>query len=234
MRRPFLLVLLGAVVVAVAWFLLVFRPLGDDLDEAEERRDAAERQEQVLEAQLRQLQGLEDERPALEAEQQRLAAAIPPTADLAGFILSANQIAASSGVDWLSVSPSPPAAPESAAAPTPIALTIQVQGGFFQVLDYLNRLEDLPRTVVVDSISVSAGAADTAGGTTSATTGGTTLAVTLSGRMFTTEAPAAAPAPGGGTTTTTTAPGSTTTTTAASGATTTTSGSGSQISARVG
>ena len=82
-----------------------------------------------------------------------------------------------------------------------IALTIQIDGGFFQLLDYLNRLEDLERLVIVDTINITSnsGTSSTGSGSTSgassssgSTTGGPPdLSVTLTGRMFTT---AAAPA----------------------------------------
>ena len=38
-----------------------------------------------------------------------------------------------------------------ATGPSVIPLSIQIKGGFFQVLDYLNRLEDMGRLVIVDA-----------------------------------------------------------------------------------
>ena len=69
---------------------------------------------------------------------------------------------------------------------------MSIQGGFFQVLDYLNRLEDLGRLVIIDALNASAANADDGNGTgTASTTGAPTLAVTLTGRMFTMAAPVA-------------------------------------------
>ena len=56
-----------------------------------------------------------------------------------------------SGIDWLSVSPS--VAQAGTTGVSVIPLTISIKGGFFQVLDYLNRLEDLGRLVIVDAIN---------------------------------------------------------------------------------
>jgi hypothetical protein len=39
-----------------------------------------------------------------------------------------------------------------------------VKGGYYQVLDYLNRLESIPRLVVVDQVSLAAADATGAGG----------------------------------------------------------------------
>ncbi|MCZ7526104.1 MAG: GspMb/PilO family protein [Acidimicrobiia bacterium] len=92
------------------------------------------------------------------------------------------------------MNPAPPS--PSPGAPSVINLSMQIEGGFFQLLDYLNRLEDLDRLVVVDSLAINA--------QEQTSSPSPTLSVTLSGRMFTraTVTPA-----GGVTTTTTTAPG---------------------------
>jgi hypothetical protein len=67
-----------------------------------------------------------------------------------------------------------------------VGLAITVSGGYFEVLDYLDRLDDLPRIVVVDSIALTP--AETA-------TGQQELSVSLNGRMFSTSAPQLAPVP---------------------------------------
>jgi len=81
-----------------------------------------------------------------------------------------------------------PAAGAGAARPAEIRLALQIRGGYFQVLDFLNRLDDLPRLVVNDSLSV-----------TSDQTA--RLTVSLTSRMFTHTVPsgfAPTPAPSGG------------------------------------
>jgi Tfp pilus assembly protein PilO len=182
-------VLLGVVVVLV-WNLLVFAPKGRDLSAAKKDAQAAQALEQPLRAQLARLQEISKNGPAIAAQLDQLSSAVPTAPDLDGFILSANQIAVQSGIDWLSVSPSVAQAGVTGASVIP--LTMSIKGGFFQVLDYLNRLEDLDRLVIIDAISATAGTADESG---AVTTGAPTLAVTLTGRMFT-MAPPATPAGG--------------------------------------
>ncbi len=122
-------------------------------------------------------------------------------------------MAVQSGIDWLSISPSPPAV-GGAGGISVITMSIEIEGGFFQVLDYLNRLEELERLVVVDAITISGatiagGDGDEGGEQTSSATGAPTLSVTLNARMFT-RADAAFGATGdGGDTTATTAPSQT-------------------------
>jgi hypothetical protein len=90
-----------------------------------------------------------------------------------------------------------------------ITMTLQIQGGYFQVMDFLNRLDAMPRIVVVDGLNLNSDAQGR-------------LSSTVTARMFT--QPAAVAPPPGQATTTTAPTGGATTTTAAGGATTTTTG----------
>jgi Tfp pilus assembly protein PilO len=187
------------VVVVMIWNLMIFAPKGRQLSAAKKDAQAEQAQESPLRAQLAHLQEISKNGPEIAAQLDRLSAAIPTAPDLDGFILSANQIAVQSGIDWLSVSPAVTQAGTTGVSVIP--LTLSIQGGFFQVLDYLNRLEDLGRLVIVDALNAAAGATDTAAGAT----GAPTLAVTLTGRMFTMAAPAGSTATPGSTTNTTVA-----------------------------
>jgi Tfp pilus assembly protein PilO len=210
-RAGWVIVAAAAVLIVVVWYFALYKPKSDDVASTKDEVAAAETEGQSLEATLARLQAIDQ--PQQQATLERLNAAIPETPDLADFIFQANNAAAESGVDWLSISPSPPAA-SATGGPTEITLSIQVSGGFFQVLDYLNRLESVPRLVVVDSVNVTAGGGDAAG-TDAATTQTTlststsdsttpTLNVTLSGKMFTrsTDIPGAPGDTSGGTSTT--------------------------------
>ena len=208
-RRTLLIGVGGALAVLLIWYFLLWSPRGNAIQAAQDRRQTAENEALELRAQINRLREAQRNESATRARIEELRQAIPDEPNLAQFILDTNEAAARSGIDFLSISPTPPVAPtlaEASAAPegtTPsqIALGITITGGYFQVLDFVNRLTDLTRIVVIDGVSV----APAAGGD---------LSVQLSGRMFTTSAPAGTEAPGatpGGTTTTTVA-GATTTT----------------------
>jgi Tfp pilus assembly protein PilO len=95
-------------------------------------------------------------------------------------------------------------------APSAITVSLEVKGGYFQILDFLNRVDDLPRIVVVDSLDLGAEGGDE-DPTAAATSGSTALLGTVTARMFTGAAPAAADgATGAATTPTTAAPSSST------------------------
>ncbi|MDQ1466100.1 MAG: hypothetical protein QOH10_515 [Actinomycetota bacterium] len=184
--------LLLLVVVVLLWNLLVFAPKGRTLSKVKKQANDAQLTEQTLRTSLARLNEISHNGPEIAAQLGKLNAAVPDAPDLDGFILSANQIAVQSGIDWLSVAPS--VAQTGVSGPSVIPLTIQIKGGFFQVLDYLNRLEDMSRLVIVDSMNMTSGAASSSSGSGSAgaaqpATGPPNLAVSLSARMFTRAAP---------------------------------------------
>lgn len=207
----------AAFFVVLLWYFFLWSPQGGRIDDARERRGAAEQQESELRARLDRLRDQKRNEAATRSQIEVLRVAVPDQPNLAQFILDANDAATRSGIDFLSVSPTPPAAattPGAAAGPAEIRLGLNITGGYFQVIDFINRLNELPRLVVIDTVSV------TAAGQSS------DLAVTMQARMFVASVPAGAGAPVPGTaatpgaTTTTTAPGATTTTVAGAATTT--------------
>jgi Tfp pilus assembly protein PilO len=209
-RRNLLIGVAAGLAVLVLWYLLLWSPRSKAIDKAKSRQTTASDALQELRAERNRLADLRSNEAATRARIEQLRQAIPDSPNLAQFILDANDAANQSGIDFLSISPTPPASadtPAGAEGPPPaqISLGITVTGGYFQVLDFVNRLNRLTRIVVIDTLSLSGGA----------TSG---LSVQLGGRMFVSAAPAGASAPAAVSTTTTT-PGATTTT--APGATTT-------------
>jgi Tfp pilus assembly protein PilO len=109
-------------------------------------------------------------------------------------------------------------------APAEVAVQLQMRGGYFQMLDFLNRLDVLPRLVVTDSLNVTA---DDKGA----------LTVAVTARIFVRAVPAgfagalpttttSTTVAGAGGATTTTVAGATTTTAAGGAASTTTTTAG--------
>jgi Tfp pilus assembly protein PilO len=230
-RRHLLIGVVAGVGVLVLWFLLLWGPQGSKLSKAKDRTRAAEQEQQELQARIARLRSLQQDEPQKRAQLESLRVAIPDEPNLAQFILDANTAANVSGINFLSVAPSPPAAAGSAgaggaatppppatpgaaggSAPAVINLQLSISGGYFQVVDFINRLNGLSRLVVVDSVNLATGGQPTAGATN--------LNVSISARMFVRAATPVAGAAGTATPGQSTA--STTTTTAAPGTTSTT------------
>jgi Tfp pilus assembly protein PilO len=184
-RRAVIFGALIAIGVVALWWVFLFAPKGNDLNDARDQLDDAQSQGQTLTAQRNQLRDLQQRSPEIEADLGRLSAAIPDSPNQADFISGLNDIADESGITWQSVTMQEPTEATPGEPPT-IAVQISIEGGFFQTLDYLNRLEDLERVVVVDSVTINsaeaAGATDPDTGLT--TSGSGDLATSLNARIF--------------------------------------------------
>jgi type IV pilus assembly protein PilO len=211
-RKAVLIGVGASLLLCALWFFLLWTPQSGRLDSARDREVAAAEQNNVLEVRAARLAAAEQRRPELTADLESLRVAVPDSPDLAQFLLDANSASVEAAVDFISISPTPPAPSATAGLPSEIALSINVEGGYFQVLEFLERVSALPRIVVVDTV-----------GLTASGDPGTALNVTLTARMFThatqvAQAPAApaatAPTP------TTTVPASSSVAAGTSGATT--------------
>ena len=208
------------VVFLLLWYFVAWNPQQSKLHKAQKRKEAAEQQADELTQAINRLRAAQRNEPLQRAQLELLRTAIPDDPNLGQFILDVNDRAAAAGIDFVSISPTlpttaPTTTPASAASPTAppaqITVSLQITGGYFQVIDFINRLADLPRILVLDTLNISAG-------------DNVRLSVGISSRMFVKAVPAGFAAPGASpvSTTTTTAAGGATTTTAAGGATTTT------------
>jgi hypothetical protein len=107
-----------------------------------------------------------------------LRVAVPDDPELAEFILEVTEAERDSGIAFIDVVAEPPVDPGPAEL-TEVTVTIVAEGGYFQVLDFINRLSRLDRIYVIDDIGVSSlDGADLLGPPE--------LSVVLTGRIFTT------------------------------------------------
>jgi len=177
-----------AIAILGVWWMFVFSPIRSDSSKAQKDVDAAQAETRTLETRVKELEDLEKRAPQIQSDLDRMHKLVPEDADLASFVDQANKLAADAGVKWMSVAP---VAPDGTTSTGEIQLTMQLDGGYFQVLDYLNRLEHMPRLVVIDQIQVNAN--NSAGGTGSAAQ---ELSVSLTARMFKNSGADAATVPG--------------------------------------
>ena len=152
-------VIVAAIFFVLAILVVVFMvmPKMGEVKEAEQALEEARDQEFALQAELSRLQESAENAPRLRSELARARRAVPPVADLPGLINELQTAADVAGVDFFAIAPGAPAAVEGASA-TEIPATIQVIGGFFPVDEFLFRLETLPRSSKVVTITLAEGA----------------------------------------------------------------------------
>lgn len=204
-RRTILIGVAAATGILLLWFVLLWSPQQGRKSDARDRQDVATARISTLRVQLQRLQDLKRSEALQRSQIETLRVAVPDQANLAQFILDANDAATKSGIDFLSISPTQPSG-GGPQAPASMTVALSITGGYFQILDYMNRLTDLPRVMVIDQFSLAPEQA------------GVTMSVSMQGRLFTSTA---APAPGGAPTP---PPGAPTTTVPGAPATTTTTG----------
>lgn len=185
LRQPLVLGTVAVLILAVAvWWFALMAPQQRHLTSLQSKEASLSSERDGLTAKLASLKRAESHQSRRQAVLDRYSAAIPATADLADFITQLNGLASSSQVDLTKIAPSEPAATPGQPYST-ITLSLSVKGSYGPTLAFLQGLYNLPRLVVVDNITVSAGTGtgESAG----------SLDTTLKARAFTTAAPPATP-----------------------------------------
>lgn len=170
-RQTGILAALAVVLVAALFYFFVWQPKDAEIAEIEEQIASAEQQQQQLERQIRELQEVRTNAPELEAAIVAAESVVPRDIGQASAIRQLQLAADGSGVDLPSVSFSEPAQLENAPAGlAELTISVQVQGGYYQIVDFYRRVEDpaiTPRGVVWRDLSVSASDYPTLSATTS-------------------------------------------------------------------
>jgi Tfp pilus assembly protein PilO len=195
-RELIVSVVLAVLVVAGLWALLVRPKAGQAAAAQAQERDAAARAE-TLRGQISALEQARSEAPSLRARAREASDLFPAKPDLPGLTTALQEVAQQAGVDLLSIQPSSPGASTASPELAALATTVSVSGGYFEIEDFLSRLENLvkspdpashvpPRSVLVRSVSLnssSSGASATSGGTTATATATTTGSATLTANV---------------------------------------------------
>ncbi|MFN2539346.1 MAG: type 4a pilus biogenesis protein PilO [Mycobacteriales bacterium] len=214
-----LAVVAALVILAGGWFLLVSPKR---TDAAALRTQAAEKQRAnlALQTQLAQLKAQAKDLPKQQAKLAAVAAKIPNNSAMPALVRALNKAASDANVELVSVSPAAPTPVVAAAAATTataangtgaaaggtgaagllqqIPVTLNVVGSYFQVAQYLDRLEGLTRAFRVTGFVLAPGANPVKPSISQASTdSGKVLSANITGQVYqTTGSSAAAPAVG--------------------------------------
>ena len=181
-----------AVLVVALWWTMLLKPTRAKVAKTKSDTTAEQAKLAPLQTQLSQAQRDAAHAAAFKAQLESLQLALPNSPALAAFVRNANGIASAAGVTWQSV---------THATPTPglngvesITVTMQVQGPYGHILDYLSRLATMKRLLVVDNLALAATSSNTSSGTSATAgagsestgpfSGGDQLTATISARMF--------------------------------------------------
>jgi Tfp pilus assembly protein PilO len=157
----------AALLLLVMWYFLLWAPEMKSLKSAHKAHAQAEQKISDLNVQVGQLHALVKQIPADKARFAQLEAALPENPQLDQALNLMQQTASQSGVVVSSLTPSTPggsssASPSGGGGVPAITLNMSVQGGAAQIKAFLEGLDHLPRTVVVDKLALNGGASSTA------------------------------------------------------------------------
>ena len=191
-----------ALVMAVAFYFLLYKPADEEQVALEDETTALEDTQTRLRNEIRALQTIERNQVEINAQRARLLEYIPDGTALPSAIRQFQRAADDSGVAIFSVTFGDPAVPDPATGAVPaetgdpgttltnIPVTMVLHGGYFRTVDFFRRVEvEVPRAVLVQTVDVAE----------QETAGFPTLQTTWEGQIFAVlaleDVPAAAGAP---------------------------------------
>lgn len=185
-RQALMLVAVGAILLVVVFYLFGWKPKSEEIAEIQTQTDEAVAQQSLLRTQIATLESVRASAPEIEAALAAAESLLPREAALPSALRQLQLAADDSGVELLTISPGRPAADEDFPELARISLAITADGSYFQLVDFLRRLEDptiTPRVILFENVTI-------------AITEYPTLSAALTGSMFAVlPAPPAPPAP---------------------------------------
>jgi Tfp pilus assembly protein PilO len=159
--RMIIAIAVGAVVVLL-FYVFAIRPRQSELSDIRGQIGEAENQTTTLQAQLSQLQALQEDAPRLEAELSKIRELVPQENEVPNFIFQVQEAANAAGVDFVEITPELPKQPPEGAPLAEVRATIGATGGYFAVQDFIRRLYDLDRALRVDGLMLAQAQPDAA------------------------------------------------------------------------
>ncbi|HUY86853.1 MAG TPA: type 4a pilus biogenesis protein PilO [Acidimicrobiales bacterium] len=144
--------------VTVIWYMALYHPRLENIASAEATANSLQADHARLEV-LRASLESGNQISTFEAQSGLLSTAIPNSPDLPGIINDINDAMETSGIGLTSLTPSIPTAAALSSGSTGgnvqvIHLTLAISGRYFQIVSFLDQVQQLPRIFVVTSIAI--------------------------------------------------------------------------------
>ena len=142
-RMAWVVAALGAVAVIALFFVLVFQPARAELAEVEDQIALEQAEQARLQGEIERLRSVRESAPGVEADLATADAIVPRDPALPALVRQLQSAADESGVTLTSVATSRPVELETPPVEglSSIAVNTQVEGGYFQIVDFLRRIE---------------------------------------------------------------------------------------------
>ena len=152
-RNILLLGALGIVLIAVAFYFLLLSPLLGQLDAQAQAREDKQAQLAQLQQEVNELEEVRRNSPEIERQLLELSKRIPAQPEIPTLVVQIQEIADASGVTQLSIEPGTPAPPPGGGDYSIVPITMNFQGTYDQMQDFLLRTRNLARLVTVTDVN---------------------------------------------------------------------------------
>ena len=206
LSAPIVAVLVALLLTLAFWFFL-YKPTSEEQAAVETQTATLEQQAAALQTQILALRDIESRQVEIRAALARLEEYIPQGPAQPAPIRQFQRAADAAGAEIVTITFAAPEVPEAADGATPadtgipgttlanIPVTMSLEGGYFQLVDFFRRAEvDIPRAVLIETLNV-AEAEDEGFPRLRADWTGEIFALVTSGDLVDTEAGVPAPDP---------------------------------------
>ena len=152
-RNLLILGSLGIVILIIIFYFLLLSPLLGNLNEQSEARDNKQEQLEQVQQEVNELEEVRRNSPEIERQLLELSKRIPTQPQIPTFVVQVQEIAGASGVTQLLVEPGDAAAPAGGGDYQVIPVTMQFDGTYDEMQDFLLRTRNLARLVTVTDVS---------------------------------------------------------------------------------
>src|SRR5215207_9163999 len=151
-RNLLILGILGIVIIVIAFYFLLLSPLLGRLDEQAQAREDKQAQLDQLQQEVNELEEIRRNSPDIERQLLELSKRIPAQPQIPTFVVQVQEIADAAEVTQLTVDPEPPVAPAGGGDYQVVPVTMQFNGTYDQMQDFLLRTRNLTRLVTVTNL----------------------------------------------------------------------------------
>ena len=142
-RTQILILVLVALLLAVLFFFFVIQPQRERAAELDEEIAVEQQQQALVEAEIARLRSVRDQAPEVEADLAVANAVVPREPSLPAALRQLQLASDEAGLVLNSISTARPAGmPDTLDGLSSIAVSLQMNGSYFQVVDFLRRVED--------------------------------------------------------------------------------------------
>jgi type IV pilus assembly protein PilO len=152
-RNILILGILGIVIVVIGFYFLLLSPLLQSLNEQAQAREAKQTQLEEVQQQVNELEEVRRNSPEIERQLLELSKRVPTQPQIPTLVVQVQEIADASGVTQLTVEPGDAAAPAGGGDYRVVPVTMQFNGTYDQMQDFLLRTRNLTRLVTVTDVS---------------------------------------------------------------------------------